>query len=153
MNREPDRSNARLLLVEDNPADVELLRYVLQQAGVQCDLTVVDDGSEALALVQQRGRYLDVPVPSLAIVDLNLPRYDGMEILEAMRANQAFAGVPVVVMSSSSSPRDRARIEGLQIGRYITKPPDLDGYLRVGLIVKRMLEESGKGHAKAAVQP
>jgi CheY-like chemotaxis protein len=153
MNREPDSPNVRLLLVEDNPADVELLRYVLEQAGVQCDFTVVDDGGEALALVQQRGRYLDVPLPSLAIVDLNLPRYDGMEILEAMRGNRAFAGVPVLVMSSSSSPRDRARIEGLKVGRYITKPPDLDGYLRVGLIVKQLLEESGKGHAKAAVQP
>ncbi len=111
MNREPEPMNTRLLLVEDNPADVELLRYVLDQAGVRCDWTVLVDGEEALALVQQRGRYLNAPVPDLAIVDLNLPRYDGMEILAAMSANRAFAEMPVLVMSSSSSPRDRAKIE------------------------------------------
>lgn len=137
MNSEPESS---ILLIEDNPADVELFRYVLESAAVQCRLTVIDDGGEALAFVQQRGKYCDVTPPSLAIVDLNLPRYDGMEILEAMRANPAFAGVRVIVMSSSSSPRDKSRIEESGMGRYITKPPDLDGYLQVGLTVKDMLE-------------
>ncbi len=134
--------NARLLLIEDNPADVELLRYVLENAEVRCELTVIDDGGEALAFVQQRGKYAGTPLPHLAIVDLNLPRYDGIEILEAMRGNRAFANVPVVVMSSSSSPRDRAKIEDSHIGRYITKPPDLDGYLRVGEMVKQLLDEA-----------
>lgn len=150
MNGEPAGRKPRLLLIEDNPADVELLRYVLAQAHFRCDLTVVDDGGEALALVQQRGKYLDVPVPDLAILDLNLPRYDGLELLEAMRSNRAFADVPVIMMSSSSSPRDRAKIEAFHIGRYITKPPDLDGYLRVGLIVKQLLEEGPRAQAKTA---
>jgi len=140
MTGETEGRKSSILLIEDNPADVELFRYVLESAQVRCDLIVIDDGGEALAFVQQRGKYQGVAPPSLAIVDLNLPRYDGMEILEAMRANPAFAGVPVVVMSSSSSPRDRLRIEEPGIGRYITKPPDLDGYLQVGLTLKAMLE-------------
>ncbi len=140
MSAETENGKSSILLIEDNPADVELFRYVLESAAVSCELTVIDDGSDALAFVQQRGKYQHAAPPSLAIVDLNLPRYDGIEILEAMRANPAFADVPVVVMSSSSSPRDRSRIEESGIGLYITKPPDLDGYLRVGLTVRDMLE-------------
>jgi CheY-like chemotaxis protein len=148
MTAQPDSRNARLLLVEDNPADVELFRYALDCAKVSCDLTVIDNGGEALAFVQQRGRYLNAPAPDLAVLDLNLPRYDGMEILAAMRANRAFAEVSVAVMSSSSRPVDRAKIEAFGIDRYITKPPDLDGYLGIGLIVKQLLDDSRKGQAK-----
>jgi two-component system response regulator len=145
MIAEPDPRNARLLLVEDNPADVELLRFALDQARVACDLTVIDDGGEALAFVQRRGRYADVPAPDLAIFDLNLPRHDGLEILQAMRANQIFAEVPVAIMTSSSLARDRARSEALRIGQYIIKPPNLDGYVRIGLIVKQLLEDGRSG--------
>ena len=134
----------QVLVVEDNPADVELLRWALDSAAVDCELTVIDDGGEALAFVQQRGKYFASTVPDLAILDLNLPRYDGVEILEAMRASRVFASVPVAVLSSSSSPRDRARMEAFNIGRYITKPPDLDEYLRIGLIVKELLAEQSK---------
>jgi len=134
----------QVLVVEDNPADVELLRWALDSAAVECELTVIEDGGEALAFVQQRGKYLGSTAPDLAILDLNMPKYDGMEILEAMRASQVFASVPVAVLSSSSSPRDRARMEAFNIGRYITKPPDLDEYLRIGLIVKELLAEQSK---------
>jgi two-component system, chemotaxis family, response regulator Rcp1 len=112
----------RLVLVEDNPGDVELFRYALDQASISCDLTVIENGSDALAFVRQMGRYPDAPLPDLVIVDLNLPRYDGIEILQAMRANMAFAEVPVAVLSSSSSPRDRVKIEAFGVGRYITNP-------------------------------
>ena len=92
------------------------------------DLTVIDDGGETLAFVQNRGKYL--------------PKYDGIEILEAMRGNLAFAGVPVAVLSSTSSPRERAKMEAFGIDRFITKPPDLDEYLEIGLILRRLLEQS-----------
>ena len=142
MTDEGDGRKVQVLVVEDNPADVELLRWALGNAQVDCDLTVIDDGGEAMAFVQQRGKYLDTRTPDLAILDLNLPKYDGIEILEAMRANQAFAGVPVAVLSSSSSPRDQARMEAFRIDRYITKPPDLDEYMQIGHIVKQLLEET-----------
>jgi CheY-like chemotaxis protein len=139
MTQAAEATRTQVLVVEDNPADVELLRWALHGADVQCDLTVIDDGGEALAFVQQRGKYLESHRPDLAILDLNLPKYDGLEILEAMRANAAFAGVTVAVLSSSSSPRDRARMEAFNIARYITKPPDLDEYLRIGFILKELL--------------
>jgi CheY-like chemotaxis protein len=87
------------------------------------DLTVIDDGGETLAFVQNRGKYL--------------PKYDGIEILEAMRGNPAFAGVPVAVLSSSSSPREMDKMEAFGTDRFITRPPDLDEYLEIGLIVKK----------------
>ncbi|HWF10204.1 MAG TPA: response regulator [Bryobacteraceae bacterium] len=132
---------AHVLVVEDNPADVELLRYALGGAGVDCELTVIDNGGDALAFFEQRGVYANSTPPDLAILDLNLPRYDGIEILEAMRASRKFADVAVAVLSSSSSPRERARIEAFHIARYITKPPNLDEYMRIGFVVKEMLGE------------
>src|SRR5215469_1050084 len=126
----PDSNGApgklRVLVIEDNPADVELLRWALEGAQVDCDLTVLEDGGEALAFIQQRGKYAGRTPPDLAILDLNLPKYDGIELLEAMRAVADFDSTPVAVLSSSSSPRDRSRMEAYQIVKYITKPPDLD---------------------------
>jgi CheY-like chemotaxis protein len=144
---EPNGRKLHILVVEDNPADVELLRWALESARIDCDLTVIDDGGEALAFVQNRGKYLHSPPPDLAILDLNLPKYDGIEILEAMRGNLAFAGVPVAVLSSTSSPREMAKMEAVGIDRFITKPPDLDEYVEIGLIVKSLLEQSHTGGA------
>src|SRR5438874_13452464 len=123
MTDEPCVRKVQVLLVEDNPGDVELLRWALGRASLDCELIVIDDGSDAIAFVQQRGKYTGAAVPDLAILDLNLPKYDGLEILAEMRANRAFASVPVAVLSSSSSPRDRAKMEVFRIARYITKPP------------------------------
>lgn len=134
-------SKSRILLVEDNPGDVELLRLALKKAGLDCELTVLDDGAEALALVRQQGKYADAKVPHLAVLDLNVPKYDGIEILAAMRANPAYAEVRVAVLSSSSSPRERANIAQFQVSRFITKPLDLDEFLRIGVVLKELLGE------------
>jgi len=142
MSQTADAGNARVLVIEDNPADVELLRWALENAQVECDLVVIEDGGEALAFIQERGKHAGRETPDLTILDLNLPKYDGLELLEAMRSNPTFADVPVAVLSSSSSPRDRAKMEALHIGRYITKPPDLDEYLQIGYVVKQLLSEA-----------
>jgi len=131
----------RILAVEDNPADVELLRLALRTAMIDFDLIVIDDGGEALSYVRQEGRFEGTLAPDLAILDLNLPKNDGFEVLEEMRSNAAFQAVPVIVLSSSSWPRERARLEGLRVGRYLTKPADLDQYLRIGWSVKEYLHE------------
>src|SRR6185312_3511544 len=128
-----------ILLIEDNPGDVALIRMALRNAGLDCDLTVIDEGGDAMAFVQQQGKYGASRAPDLAILDLNLPKNDGLEILAAMRENQAFVEVPVAVLSSSSWPRDRTKLEVFNIARYITKPPDLDEFMRIGLILKELL--------------
>jgi two-component system response regulator len=129
----------RILLVEDNPGDVELLRLALKTAGFECDLTVLDDGGEAIAMVKGQGKYADVAPPDLAILDLNVPKNDGIEIIESMRASEVYRDTQVVVLSSSSSPRDYARLERFHIARYITKPPDLDEFLNIGSQLKSLV--------------
>ena len=133
---------ARILVIEDNPADVALLRLALESADVECELTVIEDGAEALEFIRQLESSLPSAIPSLTILDLNLAKTDGFEILQAMRAERVFAGVPVAVLSSSSSPRERARIDVLQVEQYITKPADLDEFMKIGQIVKSLLANS-----------
>ena len=144
MTEEPaHRRKAHILLVEDNPGDVALFRMALRNAGLDCDLTVIDEGGAAMAFVQGQGGREESRAPDLAVLDLNLPKNDGLEILAAMRGNQAFVEVPVAVLSSSSWSRDRAKLEGYRIARYITKPPDLDEFMSIGLILKELLLENG----------
>ncbi|HUA87556.1 MAG TPA: response regulator [Bryobacteraceae bacterium] len=134
----------RILVVEDNPNDVELLRMALHEADVDFEFTVIDDGGEALAFVEKQSR--PESRPDLAILDLNLPRRDGVEVLNGMRANPLFSDVPVAVFSSSSLPRERARVEALHIRRYIQKPTDLDEFLKIGGAVKELLSETSESH-------
>jgi len=133
----------RILVIEDNPADVELLRLALKSAQVDCDVTVLEDGAEALAFVRQVGEGSQEDSPDLTVLDLNLPKRDGVEVLQAIKATAAFAGAALAVLSSSASPRERARIEQFNIGRYITKPANLDEFLNIGFVMKALLQEQG----------
>jgi len=81
--------------------------------------------------------------PDLAIVDLNLPKHSGLEIIEQMRANPKFSKMPVVVLSSSPAQRDRARMEGFRVSRYIVKPADLEEFMRIGWQIRELLLEGG----------
>jgi two-component system response regulator len=131
----------RILLVEDNPGDVALVRWALEGANIDFELTVIEDGGEALMLAQQLGKYAGAEAPDLAILDLNLPRNDGIEVLQAMRASRPFADVTVAILSSSTSPRERARLDALRVGRYIAKPSDLDEFRQVGHVLRDLIEE------------
>jgi CheY-like chemotaxis protein len=122
--------------VEDNPGDVELLKLALRDVGVECDLTVIEDGGEAIAFIQAAQQ----PPVHLAIVDLNVPKSDGLEILAAMRRNTMFNRVPIVILTTSASPRDRSRMEVFGIDRYLSKPYDLDEYMAIGETIKQLLE-------------
>lgn len=130
---------SRLLLIEDNSADVELLRLALHEADVECDLVVLEDGGQALEFVRGQGKYLDREAPDLTILDLNLPRNDGIEVLEEMRLTPLFAQTRVAVLSSSSLPRERARLESLQVSRFIMKPCDVEEFLHIGVLVRELL--------------
>jgi CheY-like chemotaxis protein len=129
----------RILLCEDNAADVFLIRHALADAGIETELTVLDDGAAALAFVRKHEAGLNGEVPDLAILDLNLPKHTGLEILQAMRAGTAFSGMPVMVLSSSSAPRDLERLNEFRVDRYITKPADLDEFMKIGHAVKGLL--------------
>ena len=122
----------RILVVEDNPADVYLLREALSLEGKQVDLTVVIDGEQALKYVQRKGEFEGATTPDLVVLDLNLPKSDGGDVLRCIREDSNYAGVPVVVLTSSDSPRDRKTIESLGADRFITKPSDLDEFMALG---------------------
>lgn len=131
----------KVLVVEDNPNDVALLRLALTEAHVDCDLTVIDDGGDALSFVRQ---VAGDAVPDLAVLDLNLPKRDGLEVLQGMRSNPALLDVPVAILSSSSAPRDRSRLQTFGVRRYLVKPPDFDEFLKLGQELKDLLpEDSG----------
>ena len=144
MSGQTSEGKPHILLLEDNPADVQLLRRALQSAGLDCDLAVIEDGAEALAFMRGHGKYRDARPPDLAVMDLNLPKNDGLEVLEEMRKNPALSQVPVAVLSSSSSPRERNRLKELRVTRFITKPYDLEQFMEIGSILKSLLDESAR---------
>jgi nitrogen-specific signal transduction histidine kinase/ActR/RegA family two-component response regulator len=138
-DRSGDRK-VRIVLVDDNPADVGLLRLALDNADLDCELIVIDDGAEALAFVRTQGQDARNSPPDLAVLDFNLPKSDGLQILKAMRENRAFTGVPVAVLSAGLSPRDMAKIQEFTLARYITKPSTLEDFLKIGSSFKALIE-------------
>lgn len=137
----------RVLLVEDNAGDAYLFRKALEEADLNFALTVIDDGHQALAFVSGDAEYAGDPLPDLVVLDLNLPRHGGDEVLKAIQQSRRFEGVPVVVTSSSPWPPRLTESESSRIARYIPKPPDLDAFLAIGTLLKEVLLE-GKGRAE-----
>lgn len=148
MGNELSDSKYRILVVEDNPADVALLRLALQDANVPFVLTVVEDGADALEHIRKLAA-APGNSPDLVILDLNLPKHDGLEILADLRAMPALSELPVLILTSSSSPRERARLEALQIKGHLTKPLDFEAFMRVGVVIRNVLfGEKGVGAAR-----
>jgi CheY-like chemotaxis protein len=131
-----------ILLAEDNPADVYLIREALREHGVDCAVRVASDGQEVLAIIADpRAKEF-----GMIILDLNLPRHDGIEILQRLREVPAMAHVPVVVLTSSDSPRDRLVANELGAARYLRKPSSLAQFLGMGAVFKELLAQT---HAKS----
>ena len=133
----------RILLVEDNPSDAFLVRKALENAEVNFDLTLIEDGAEAMAFVRREGKYATAPTPDLAVLDLNLPKHDGSEILKEMRQSP-LSNVPVVILTSSPSPSERQKLEAFHIMRYIIKPDNLKEFLQVGKLLRNVLSRGGR---------
>jgi CheY-like chemotaxis protein len=118
----------RVLLVEDNPGDADLTRETLEAGKLKLQIDVVVDGAEAVDFLLRRGRYTHVELPDLVVLDLNLPKLDGRQVLEEIRKDAAAAMVPVVVLTSSDAERDVARSYQLGANCYVTKPVDLAAF-------------------------
>src|SRR5262249_21247731 len=139
----PKGQTNRIVLIEDNPADVYLFRQALQNAGLNFELTLIQDGEAALAFAQSHPNYSAIGTPDLLVLDLNLPKIGGLEILEVVRRNPNLAHVPVAVMTSSAASQDHERCSDLGVNRYIVKPLELEEFLKIGEIVKTLLGETG----------
>jgi len=120
-----------ILLVEDNPADVRLTREALSEAKVLNTLHVTADGVAALAFLRREGRHADSPRPDLILLDLNLPKKDGREVLAEIKMDDELKLIPVVVLTTSSAEEDVVRTYNLHANAYVTKPVDFKQFLRV----------------------
>ena len=129
------RSAPGIFLAEDSPADVYLIKEALKAHGVDSDVIVVPDGEAALAVLKQQ----DGPVPLLFILDLNLPKVDGLEILRRVRATPRFAATRVLILTGSTNPSDRDRALALGANGYIEKAVAIDDFLKIGRQIKKLL--------------
>lgn len=120
-----------VLLVEDNPGDVRLTQEALKDGRVLVNLTVAADGVEALEILHRRGPHADKARPDLILLDLNLPKKNGREVLEAIKADDDLKPIPVIVMTTSKAEQDIHRAYHLNANCYVTKPVDLDEFLNV----------------------
>ena len=120
-----------ILLVEDNPGDADLVREALEESKILNTLHVVEDGVKALAFLRQEGAYPDVPRPDLILLDLNLPKKSGHEVLAELKQDPQLSRIPVVILTSSDAERDVMKAYNLHANAYITKPVDLDQFAEV----------------------
>jgi chemotaxis family two-component system response regulator Rcp1 len=130
----------QILLAEDNLGDVLLVQYALKSHNIPHELHVVRDGDEALAIIEHMGEPDGIPCPDLMLLDLNLPKVDGPEILGKFRKHPYCAETPVIVISSSDAHRDRERMAQFGIARYFRKPSDLNAFLKLGAVVAEVVE-------------
>ena len=120
-----------ILLVEDNPGDVELTREALEISKMKNNLYVAENGEEAMKFLRKEGKYADVPKPDLILLDLNLPLKDGREVLKDIKSDKDLRRIPVVILTTSESEEDVLKTYDLHANCYITKPLDLDRFIHV----------------------
>lgn len=126
--RKLDKS-MEILLVDDNPADVRLMREAFRETRLNSTLRVAADGIEAMAYLRHEGDYASMPRPDMVLLDLNLPRKNGHEVLAEIRRDPSLRLIPVVVLTTSSSPDDIQRSYDLQANCFITKPTDIERFI------------------------
>jgi len=121
----------KILLVEDNPADIRLIKEVFKDTNSNNEIYVVKDGVDALNFLNKKAGFGDAPKPDIILLDLNLPRKDGREVLKEIKENDNFKYIPIVVLTTSCSKEDVIKTYGNHANCYITKPVDFDRFLKV----------------------
>ncbi len=130
----------QIVLVEDADPDVFLVREALELGGLQFSLRIFDDGEKAVEFVEDVDRDETVPCPHLVLLDLNLPKKTGAEVLERVRGSHRCGNVPVIILTSSDSPKDREQVARLGATRYFRKPSRLAEFMRLGDLVREVLD-------------
>ncbi|MGD9385089.1 MAG: response regulator [Thioalkalispiraceae bacterium] len=131
MDTQSMQPGIEILLVEDNPGDVRLTREALKEAKVGNNLHVVEDGVAAMSFLRREAEFSEVPRPDLILLDLNLPKKDGREVLEEIKADNSLKTIPVVVLTTSHAEEDIVRSYDLHANCYVTKPVDLDQFIHI----------------------
>jgi len=120
-----------ILLVEDNPGDVRLTEEALKESKISVSMRVAYDGIQALAMLHREGEYADQPLPDLILLDLNMPRMDGREVLRQIKSDDRLKHIPVVVLTTSEAEKDIVQAYGLHANCYITKPVELEEFMKI----------------------
>lgn len=126
----------RILLVEDNPGDVRLVQEIFKEGRLENEMEVVRDGVQAIQYLKRRAPYVDVHKPGLILLDLNLPRKNGIEVLKEIKSDPMLRKIPVVVLTASQAQEDILRAYNSHANCYLTKPIDLDDFLKVVQAIK-----------------
>jgi chemotaxis family two-component system response regulator Rcp1 len=143
----PDTDVVRILIVEDNRGDALLVREALKESQLRFELTHISDGEKAFDYLRRRGEHLNADRPHLVLLDLNLPKRDGWEVLDEIRGSPDLEGIPVIVLSSSGNPADRERAARTPNSLFIRKPYTLDEFLAVGKQIERFWTSAHSGEA------
>ena len=126
-----DSRSIEILLVEDNPGDARLTLEAMREAKLQNRMHVVEDGVEAMEFLRREGRFGDAPRPDLILLDLNLPKKDGREVLAEVKSDPDLKRIPVVVLTTSQAEEDVVRAYNLHANCYVTKPVDLAQFMKI----------------------
>ena len=122
---------AEVLLVEDSPGDVRLTREALKEGKVRNNLSHVSDGVEAMAFLRREGKYAEAPRPDIVLLDFNMPRKDGREVLAEMKSDESLKRIPVVILTTSEAEQDILKTYDLHANCYLTKPVDLEQFISI----------------------
>ena len=133
----------KILLVEDNPADVFCVKLALDEHQIRHELHVANDGEEALKYVTEMGKPGKCPCPDLLLLDINLPKFGGDEVLAEFRKHPECACTPVIVVTSSDASGDRRRMAAMGIDGYFRKPLELEAFMMLGGMVRNVVEARG----------
>jgi len=128
----------RLFLVEDSPADVYLVKEAMRREGLDCAVQVAEDGEAAIGMIESADGDSRAPVPQIVLLDVNVPMRNGNEVLERLRRSPRYANVPVVMISSSDSPKERTSAFALGATEYFRKPSTLEEFMQLGKLVRRL---------------
>jgi CheY-like chemotaxis protein len=131
-----------VLLVEDNLGDVLLVREAMDAHEIPYQLTVVSDGEEAVGYMTRMGKSAEEPCPDVLLLDLNIPKAEGADVLREFRRHPECMETPVIVLSSSDTPRDKAEVTALGVTHYFKKPTRFDAFLKLGALVKDTVERA-----------
>jgi chemotaxis family two-component system response regulator Rcp1 len=138
---QPDRflpgTPAQILLVEDNPGDIRLMQEAFREGRFAWTLHITRDGEQAMAFLHHEKPYLNSPCPALILLDLNLPRKDGREVLAQIKQDENLRRIPVMVLSTSTRAEDIDKAYDLHANCYVTKPVDIEGLVELGRLIER----------------
>ncbi|MBA3045822.1 MAG: response regulator [Candidatus Thermoplasmatota archaeon] len=136
MNARDNGKPVEILLVEDNPGDVRLTQEAFKEGKLQNKLSVVNDGEEAMAFLRREGQYADAPRPDIVLLDLNMPKKNGSEVLAEIKNDPNLKRIPVVILTTSKAEEDILKTYDLHANCYITKPVDLNQFMTIVKYIK-----------------